>query len=260
VRRSKPWLVITTGKAHMQSLLRVLNIVLSPALTLYFSSRFQGLTIVGKDAGDVIGGTAAGLFVLLIEIALTQGPQQSVWLRRWLEPRAAFEGVWLQDVFEGQGGNAIGMFSLDYEREGDSFVVLGYAYTADGRPWAKWISTHMFIDKRGLKATYRWEGEMLDGRPTPEVEKSGLTELVLRLPPVFSLPLTGDGRVSHVGEGTRVKFRLRRVTNRLLEELGLPFKVRQLRINAHDEEARLVQAFLRQRDRRPAEQQLAAHT
>ena len=241
----------------MQSILRVINIILSPVLTLVFASRLEWLTIAGKDAGDLVGGAAAGLLVLTVEIALTQGPKHSVWLRRWLEPRAAFEGVWFQDVFEGQGGNAIGMFSLDYEREGDSFTVLGYAYSADGRPWAKWNSTHMFIDKARLKATYRWEGEMLDGRPTPEVEKSGLTDLELRWPPVFSLPMTGEGRVSHVGEGTRVKFRLRRVTNRLLEELGLPFRIRQLRINAHDEEVQLVRAFLGQRDRHSAQQQVA---
>ena len=231
----------------MQSVLRAINIILSPVLTLFFASRFSGLRIAGKDAGDVLGGAAAGLLVLAVEVALTQGPKYSVWLRRWLEPRAAFEGVWLQDVFEGQGGNDVALFSLDYDREGDSFTVRGHAYSAGGRRWAKWNSTHMFIDKRRLKATYRWEGEVLDGRPTAEAEKSGLTELELRRPPVLSLPMTGEGRVSHVGEGTRVKFRLRRVTNGSLKELGLPFKVRQLRIDAHDEEGALVQEFLRRR-------------
>ena len=239
----------------MQSFLRAVNIIISPALTLYFSSRFQGLTIAGKGAGDAISGIAAGLLVLIIEIVLTEGPKHSVWLRRWLEPRAVFEGVWLQEVFEGQSGNAIGMFSLDYEREGDSFAVLGYAYSADGRPWAKWTSTHMFIDKQRLKATYRWEGEMLDGRATPEAEKSGLTDLELRSPPAFSLPMTGEGRVLHVGEGTRVKFRLHRVTNSFLRELGVLFGVRQLRLNEHDEEAQLVRAFLKQRERQSAPQQ-----
>jgi hypothetical protein len=44
---------------------------------------------------------------------------------RWLDPRAAFEGVWVRDVFQGQEDNAIGLFSLDYERERDSFAVSG---------------------------------------------------------------------------------------------------------------------------------------
>jgi len=231
----------------MQSVLRALNIILSPALTLAFASGFRGLTVAGKDAGELVGGAAAGLVVLALEIALTQGPKYSAWLRRWLEPRSAFEGVWLQDVFEGQPLNVMGMFSVDYEREADSFVVRGYAYAPDGRPSSKWNSTHVFIDKGRLKATYRWEGELLGARPTPETDKAGLTDLELRWPPAFSLPMIGEGRVWHVGEDARLKFHLHRVTKRLLEELGLSFTIRELRINAHDEEAKVVEAFLQRR-------------
>jgi hypothetical protein len=238
----------------MQSILRAINIILSPALTLFFASRFKGLTIAGNDAGDLAGATAAGLIVLLIEIALNEGPKHSRWLRRWLDPRAAFEGVWLQDVFEGQTGNTVGMFYLDYERGSDSFGVLGYAFSNDARPFAKWESTHMFVDSGRLKATYRWEGEMLDNRPTPDIEKSGLTDLELRRAPALSVPKSGEGRVKHVGEGTRVKFRLRRVTGTLLRDLGLPFTLRQLRINERDEEAQVVRAVLRQRHAHLADQ------
>ena len=117
----------------------------------------------------------------------------------------------------------------------------------------------MFIDEEHLRATYQWEGEQLGGRRTPEVEKSGLTDLELRRPPVFALPMIGDGRVSHVGEGMRVEFKLLRVTNRRLEELGLPFTMRQLRINVRDEEAQLVQAFLRQQDRHDEERLATQH-
>lgn len=241
----------------MQSVLRAVNIVLSPALTLYFSSQFHGVTVAGKDAGDAVAGAAAGLLVLVIEVALTEGPRHSAWLRRWLDSRAAFEGAWLQDVFEGQADNAIAIFRFDYRSEGDTFVVLGHAYSAAGEPWAKWTSTHMFIDKSRLTATYRWEGELLDRRPTPEAEKAGLTNLELRNPPLFSLPMTGEGRVMHVGEGTRVKFRLRRVTTDVLRELGLKFGLRQLQLNEHDEEAQLARAFLEQHDHR-AERQVAA--
>ncbi len=240
----------------MQSFLRALNIVLSPVLTLYFASKFASVTVAGRSAGDAIGGTAAGLVVLAVELALTQGPKYSAWLRRWLEPRAVFEGGWIQAVWEGQTGNVVAIVWLDYEHETDSFAVTGHAYSVDGRPWAKWTSTHMFIDTVRLKATYRWEGELV-GEKTPDPEKTGLTDLELRHPPIFSLPMTGEGRVSHVGEGTRVKFRLHRVTSRMLTELDLPFTFRQLQIDEHDEEARLVEAFLTQRARR-APAQMAA--
>jgi hypothetical protein len=86
----------------VQAILRVINITCSPILTLVFASRFAGLRIGGREAGDAIGGTLAGLLILAVELALTQGPKHSVRLRRWLDPRAAFEGCWIQNVFEGR--------------------------------------------------------------------------------------------------------------------------------------------------------------
>jgi len=41
------------------------------------------------------------------------------------------EGIWLQDVFEGQEGNSVAVFSVDYERDGDTYSVLGHAYSAE---------------------------------------------------------------------------------------------------------------------------------
>jgi hypothetical protein len=231
----------------MQAIFRVINIVFGPVLSLLFASRFSGITIAGRDAADVIGVALASLLVLAVELGLTQGPRHSAWLRRWLEPRAAFEGVWLQEVEKGPGGNDLGIFSVDYERDDDSFAVHGHSYSDNGRQWAKWCSTpRMFVSVGHLKATYHWTGELL-APPTPETDKSGLTELDLPKPPVFSLPMTGEGRVLHLGEATRVQFRLRRVTKRLLEGLDLSFTLRELRSDEHDEESQLVAAFLRKR-------------
>ena len=36
----------------MQAIIRAINIILSPILTLDLASKFSGLTIAGKDAGD----------------------------------------------------------------------------------------------------------------------------------------------------------------------------------------------------------------
>ena len=59
--------------------------------------------------------------------------------------------------------------------------------------------------------------------------------------------MSGEGRVSHVGEVTRVKFRLHRVTKQMLRELNVPFTIRQLRLNADGEESQLVKALLGKR-------------
>jgi hypothetical protein len=62
--------------------------------------------------------------------------------------------------------------------------------------------------------------------------------------PALSMPMVGDGRVLHLGENRLVRFQLLRVTNKRLKEHGLPFTLRQLRINANHEERKPVGAFL----------------
>ena len=230
----------------VQTFLRMLNLILGPILTLTFAARFSGLTLSGSDAGKEAGGALAGLVMLAVELALTQGPRRSAWLRRWLDPRAAFEGVWLQEVLGGTE-NALGIFAMDYDGESDSYSLAGHAYSIDGARWARWKATHLFIDKRQLRTTYRWEGDVLGPVPAAEMDKSGLTVMDLRKPPPLSLPMAGDGEVLHVGEARRIKFRLRRVTQPLIAELGLPFTLRDLRLDAHDEESRLAAADLRTR-------------
>jgi hypothetical protein len=231
----------------MQSFLRALNIVCSPVLTLFFASRLGRFSIFGEHAADTLGGVLAGLVVLGVEILLSQGPKHNAWLRRWLDPRAVFEGAWIQDVFEADGDNAFGIFRLDYVPESDAFAVSGAAYSRDGSRWAKWDSTHLFIDRVGLHATYEWRGELFGGRTATPADKSGVVELELRRPPEWALPLVGEGRVLHLGEGTRLKFHLRRITNEWLHELGLRMTVRQLQVNGHDEEQQLVAALLERR-------------
>ena len=228
----------------MQSALRAINIIVSPALTIFFASRLEGYALAGQNSAEIVGGAAAGLIVLAIEVLITQGPKYSLRLRRWLDPRAAFEGIWLQDVFDGQSGNDAGLFSIRYQREEDSFVVHGVAYSADVERYATWDSTHMFIDKGRLTATYLWKGELLK-TTTPASDKTGVTELELTPPPAFALPMNGEGRVPHVGESVRVKFLMYRVTNRRLQQLGVRFTVRELQIDADGEARTLVETFVR---------------
>lgn len=228
----------------MQALLRLVNIVLGPVLTLLFSSRFAGIMIAGKAAGDVLAGIAAGSIVLLVELALTRGPKLNAVLRRWLDPRAALEGFWLQEVYEGQKPNVLGCFSFAYDRRSDSFSVTGNAYSKDGSRWARWKSTQLFLPQGKRKVLYLWEGEAQSGLESRNQNKGGLTTLGLRDSGSFSMAMRGEGAVSHLGETDQVKFDLRRVTDSFLFGLGLSFGVRELLINENDEEAALVRAVL----------------
>lgn len=244
VRAARPSAVDLLKARTMESVLRALNVLSGPPLTLLMASRLQGLTIGGRDAAEVVAGVVVGLLLLVFEIVLRQGPKRNVRLRRWLDPRANFEGFWLQEVFEAHENNTIGLFSSDYDADSNSFAVSGHAYDSAARRWSKWKSPHVFIDRQGRNATYQWKGELV-GKPTPDDQRAGITELELRPAPAFQLPLTGEGRVWHLGEDSRLKFKLRRVTNVLLRELGLSYTVRELRLNDHDEETQLVRALLR---------------
>ena len=137
----------------MQTVLRVLNLIAGPILTLWFAARFKGFAIAGSDAAKEAGGALASLVMLAVELALTQGPRHSAWLRRWLDPRAAFEGVWLQED-RGDADNALSIFSMDFHSDSDSYTLAGRSYSADGTRWAEWESTHVFIDRQQLRATY----------------------------------------------------------------------------------------------------------
>ena len=235
----------------MQTIFRVLNILLGPMLALYFRARFASSTFAGRPADEAIGSGLAALVMLAVELALTQGPRHSAWLRRWLDPRAAFEGLWLQEVIGG-GENALGVFAMDYEADSDAYTLAGRAYSRDGTRWARWSATHLFIDKRQLRVTYRFEGDLLGPLPAAQSDKSGLTVMTLRRPPALALPMAGDGEVLHVGEEKRLKFQLHRVTPALLAGLGLPFTLRDLRLDARGEEQRLVVAWLKARPAAPA--------
>ena len=227
----------------MQTLFRLLNLVLGPVMTLVFAARLAGLQIAGKDAGEALGGALAGLVMLCVELLLSRGPRYSQWLRRWLEPSAAFEGIWMQRVIKGHVGNEIAVFSVDCGTASGDWSVHGRAYSKNGVLSAKWRSTEMVVDGKARTAAYMWTGERLPA-DAPTADKGGVAHLSLRPPPAFSLPVAGDGNVTHIGEATRIDFLLERVTDRLLAELGLDFSVRQLQLNAHREELRLVAKFL----------------
>jgi hypothetical protein len=234
----------------MQTLLRLINIVLAPILTVVFAQMFA-VDFVGRQMGEkavaqALGVVAAGVTVLAIELVLGKGPKFSRFLRRWLDPRALFEGCWLQEVYAGQRGNRLGLFVFKYDRNSDAYSVAGNAYSEGGVRWAKWRSTQMFFTPRTAKAAYLWDGEVIGANEQLEHEKHGLTKLELRVPGAAMLPMRGEGSVSHLGEQSKVEFRLRRVTNTLLRELGLNFGLEALLLDEHDEETALARAFLAQ--------------
>jgi hypothetical protein len=232
----------------MKTLLRLINIVLAPILTVVFTqaiaSRFAGNGVAEKDISQALGVVAAGVTVLTIELFLGTGPKLFRHVRRWLDPRALFEGFWIQEVYAGHPGNRLGCFAFKYDRRADTYSVTGNAYSESGARWAKFRSTQVFFTPGAAKVAYLWDGEVVGRADQPEFEKHGLSRLELRDLKPFRLPMSGDGNVLHLGEQSKLAFKLSRVTNAGLRKLGLEFKLTGLLLDGNNEESQLVKALL----------------
>jgi hypothetical protein len=232
----------------MKTVLRVINIVLAPILTLLFvqaiARKIGGVATDGKDVSQALGGAAAGVTVLTIELFLGKGPKVFRSARRWLDPRAVFEGFWIQKVYAGHEENRYGCVAIKYDRHDDNYSVTGNAYSESGQRSRKFRSTHVFFAPGEAKVDYLWDGEIIGTDDQPELEKHGLTKLSLRDPSLFRLPITGDGAISHLGEQSKLAFTLIRVTNSTLRELKLNFNLTDLLLDGNNEESQLVQKLL----------------
>lgn len=231
----------------MQNTIRLINTALGPILTLLLALRFRAQDL-GPEWSAALAAAVAGVVVICIELILERGPRHFAVLRRWLDPRAAFEGVWLQEVFDGPAQNSLGVFTCSFSPKSGTFAVDGNAYSIDGTRWATWHSTKLFFGPNRPEASYLWDGEQVGNRELSEQHKRGFTTLWLRR----GSALVGEGRVEHLREPAVVKFEMTRVTNQLLRGLGLPFGVRELTSNAAREELELVKARLSQRHGTPA--------
>jgi hypothetical protein len=232
----------------MKTLLRLINIVLAPILTVVFTQaiaiRFARSAAAERDVSQALGVVAAGITVLSIELFLGTGPKLFRPVRRWLDPRAVFEGFWLQEVYAGHPGNRLGCFAFKYDRRTDTYSVTGNAYSESGARWAKFRSTHVFFTPGAAKVDYLWDGEVVGRADQPEFEKHGLSKLELRNLKSFRLPMSGDGSVLHLGEQSKLAFKLSRVTNSGLRKLGLNFELTDLLLDGDNEESQLVKAIL----------------
>jgi hypothetical protein len=232
----------------MKTLLRLINIVLAPILTVVFTqaiaTRFALNAAADKDISQALGVVAAGAFVLTIELILGTGPKLFPPLRRWLDPRAVFEGFWIQEVYAGHPGNRLGCIAFKYDRPNDTYKVRGNAYSESGARWAKFRSSHVFFTPGAAKVAYLWDGEVVGKADQPESEKHGLSKIELRDLKTFRLPISGDGSVLHLGEQSKLAFKLSRVTNSDLRRLNLKFNLTRLLLDGGNEESQLVIAFL----------------
>ncbi len=219
---------------------QLLQAAIAPVLTVGCTWLVADLLHVGNDLEKAVGAALAGV-LLFIAIELTDElPKRSWRWRRRIDPRAAFEGWWLQvhDKVD-----RVSVFSCLYVIDGDSYRVEGHAFNSVGEMLAHWYSTQVFFSTGALSTSYLWAGKSYE--TDPPVERQGTTTWsVQRSSGHRVLPTSGHGEVLHLNQDRTLVFRVQRLTTeRARTLLGRPVDLDAL--VDHDLQRELAVAYLR---------------
>jgi hypothetical protein len=200
------------------TLFRTANAIFAVMVAILVSSRY-GETATGK----LITVAVTSGVVAFFEWLMKWSPKHFDLARSLLDPRAAFAGVWVQDVDRVLGSegpnplpNRFAVFSVRYNKSQDNYVVEGDAYTKTGEPHARWDSGDVVhFAKDGQSMTYDFEGNILTGSGAENRERKGITNLKL------SSNTGGSGHVNHLALNVTLIFNFTRVTPKWLAERDL---------------------------------------
>jgi len=206
--------------------LRTANAFFAVVVAILVSRRF-GDSSTARDLTVFITSAV----VLLFEWLLIWAPKRSAWVRRFLDERARFSGVWIQEVKRVYGSagaeqdypNRFGILSIDYDKDADNYNVNGTAYTDSGDEHARWESDPVVhFSKNGRSMTYQWKGAITAEPPqsmeADDPRRNGFTKLTL------SSDNGGFGRVDHVAVNVIIEFNFTRITAEWLAENKLSGK------------------------------------
>jgi hypothetical protein len=175
------------------------------------------------NRAKLLAVAVAAAAAIVIEYALAVAPKRSRLLRRLLDRRAVFEGVWFQHVKEvfSKGGlsslNTFAIFTVSYSNE--KYAVEGRAYDPSGQELARWRSSepvHFSSDDHSM--TYLWSGTYV--KKPDQAKTSGAHEGPNRTgfaQMTLSMTDAGTGRVDHVAEEVVLVFDIQRVTPEIVE-------------------------------------------
>lgn len=199
---------------------RALNAVFAVAVAIVVSTRLGD-----SDAGKLVTVSITAGIVALSEWGMDWGPKHFAWVRRKLDPRSIFAGVWVQEVVHMHGSegppplkpNRFALFSIAYVQPTDAYALEGTAYDDAGREHARWQSVDvMHFAKDGRSMTYLWEGTITNPEIGPDdPRRTGFARVVL------SSDDAGRGRVEHVALRVNLEFNMRRVSKEWLAERRL---------------------------------------
>jgi hypothetical protein len=192
----------------LRALESVLAVVAGMATTL----------VLGEGNGSKLAavGVAAAAAIVL-EYLVAVAPKRWRWARAHLDPRAVFEGVWIQNVkhvaadTDVPKSNRFAIFTVTYSK--GQYLIEGTAYDREGREHSRWAATELIhFSPDGRSLTYLWRGTVMGGieERGSELDRTGFCSLQL------SANGSAAGRVDHVSMRVTMIFNATRVTRELV--------------------------------------------
>jgi hypothetical protein len=214
---------------------QLLKAAAAPVLTVGCTWLVADILNLGQDLEKAIGAALAGVLLFVAIEVTDELPKRSRRWRRRIDPRAAFEGWWLQihdgwelqihdqadDIADDRAVkkvDRVAIFLCRYVVDGDTYRVEGHAFGSTGDMVARWESTQVFFSTGALRSSYLWEGTSFESRqPT---NRRGTTDWsVQRSSSGRVLPTSGHGEVMHLNQDRRLFFRVQRLTSERIQSL-----------------------------------------
>lgn len=177
----------------------------------------------GDNAGKLVGAAVGAVLIFLIEWFVQWSPQHLGWARRLFDPRAVWEGVWLQvvETVTGSGGvrktdpNTCSVVRITYVSAENGYELVGRAFDSKGEFAAKYASEKWpTFTRDGLILSYEWSGTVDD--PTQHLQ--GATRRGLASVRLTSAERDhGDGLVQHVGMNREMVVTMDRLTDEYIK-------------------------------------------
>jgi hypothetical protein len=230
---------------------QLLKAAAAPVLTVGCTWLVADILHVGQDLEKAIGAALAGVLLFVAIEVTDELPKRSRRWRRRIDPRAAFEGWWLQihdKIYDSVDDGAaervdrVAIFSCRYVVDGDTYRIDGEAFDSKGETLATWESTRVFFSTDALWSSYLWKGTTFESRPP--TKRQGTTNWsVQRSSSRRVLPTSGRGEVMHLNQDRRLFFRVQRLTPERIQLL-LGRAVEPDLLADHDLQKELALAFL----------------
>lgn len=119
----------------------------------------------------LIAAIGATIFGVCSEEIIAFGKRRMQWLRKQLDPRSRFEGVWIIHVLDFPN-RPFAYATINYNADADSYLYQGSAFNEQGMIGASWICPKIDFDLAKNEVRFITEAQLVDTESKGEIAQS----------------------------------------------------------------------------------------